>query len=469
MVMFDNSYARLPDRFYRRIAPEGAPSPKVMLFNAALAEKLGIQDWGAGELSGDVLPDGADPIAQVYAGHQFGGWNPRLGDGRAVLLGETVTDDGRYDIQLKGAGRTPYSRNGDGRAWIGPALREYLISEFMAACGVPTTRALAVTYTGLAVQREQTYPGAVLTRVARSHIRVGTFQYFTAEGDTDAVSLLADHVRARHFPEAKPGIAGLFAAIIAAQARLIAHWMGLGFVHGVMNTDNMAISGETIDYGPCAFIDGFSPKAVYSSIDDNGRYAYNQQPAVAHWNLAQLGSSFVAMAEKEYGGEEAAIEMLTVSLNRFPKLYEAAYLNVFARKIGIETPRDGDKELVSSLLSLMAKDGADFTNTFRGLSDGTARDWFLDRDAFDRWQQTWQARVADETGAAERMAQANPVIIPRTHRIEEAIQAALKGDEAPAQRLARCLATPFTLGPDDQALTHPPREDEMVTRTFCGT
>nr|WP_319250579.1 YdiU family protein [uncultured Celeribacter sp.] len=467
MTQFDNSYARLPDRFFTRIAPEEAPAPELVLFNDALAAELGVSDWGADILSGNVIPDGADPLAQVYAGHQFGGWNPQLGDGRAVLLGEVIDRSGaRRDIQLKGAGRTPYSRNGDGRAWIGPVLREYIVSEFMQAAGVPTTRALAALRTGARVQRERGYPGAILARVAASHIRVGTFQYFTARDDVEAIRLLADHTRTRHFPQTHTTLE-LYAAIVAAQATLIAKWMGLGFVHGVMNTDNMAVSGETIDYGPCAFIDAYSPKAVYSSIDQFGRYAYEQQPSMAHWNLAQLGSCFVPLLEEELGSQPKAIDALTETLNTFPDLYQAQWRQVFGAKLGIADPDEDDLPLIQEFLSIMAQDGADFTNSFYGLIDGTARDWFLDRDAFDAWNNRWETRRTPV--AEDLMRSSNPALIPRTHRIEEAIQSALEGDDSKARRLADVLTRPFDLADGDRDLTHPPRDDEIVPQTFCGT
>lgn len=470
MPEFDNSYARLPDSFFSRVDPTPVSAPEVILFNDALADQLGVSDWSerADILAGNTVPEGAEPIAQVYAAHQFGGWVPRLGDGRAIMLGEVVTDTGRFDIQLKGAGRTPYSRNGDGRNWLGPVLREYIVSEFMAAMNVPTTRALAATATGDRVQRERAYPGGVVTRVAASHIRVGTFQYFTARGDTAAIKLLVDHVRARHFPQAKTTI-DVYEAIIAAQAKLIAKWMGLGFVHGVMNTDNMAVSGETIDYGPCAFIDGYAPDAVYSAIDRNGRYAFDQQSNIAGWNLAQLGSSFVPLLSEDLGGQEAAIEVLSQALNQFPALFQAEWRAVFAAKLGISTPQDADLDMAQELLNLMATTRADFTNVFAGLSAGTARDEFIDPDAFDIWHAKWQARIADLPDAMDVMQAANPRVIPRTHRLEQAIQAAIEGDFGPAQRLAQVLSTPRELIPEDADLTRPPLDHEVVPNTFCGT
>ncbi|WP_417247660.1 protein adenylyltransferase SelO [Celeribacter sp.] len=479
MIRFDNSYARLPDRMFARIAPEEVPAPEMVLHNDTLAEALGVTDWGADVFAGNTIPDGADPIAQAYAGHQFGGWVPQLGDGRAVLLGEIVGPEGRVDIQLKGAGRTPFSRRGDGRAWIGPALREYLVSEFMYAAGVPTTRALAVVRTGERVQRERGYPGAILTRVAASHIRVGTFQYFTARDDTEALEALEAQVRDRHYPDAKTA-RDLYAAIVGAQAELVAKWMGLGFVHGVMNTDNMAVSGETIDYGPCAFLDRYDPKACFSSIDQYGRYAYDQQANMAGWNLAQLGSCFVPLVARDLAADgmaaaettEAAVAALTEVLTDFPTRYQDAWRNTFAAKIGIAAPREGDEELVQDLLTLMAAGEVDFTNFFRGLSDGTARDMLPDPTAFDAWEGRWQARLAEEADDHDPqalMAATNPVIIPRNHQIERVIAAAVEGDDAPARALETALRTPFDTAHAGGNLATPPQSHERVTQTFCGT
>ncbi|WP_417258991.1 protein adenylyltransferase SelO [Celeribacter sp.] len=468
MTQFDNSYARLPDRFYARIAPDPVDAPEMILFNTDLAEALGVTERDAAVFAGNVVPEGAAPLAQVYAAHQFGGWVPRLGDGRAILLGEVVTDQGRFDIQLKGAGRTPYSRNGDGRAWLGPVLREYIVSEFMAACDVPTTRALAAVATGERVQRERAYPGGVLTRVAASHIRVGTFQYFTAQEDHEAVRLLAEHVRDRHYPQAQTML-DVYSQIVAAQARLIARWMGLGFVHGVMNTDNTSIAGETIDYGPCAFIDAYAANACYSSIDQRGRYAFDQQANIAGWNLAQLGSCFVGMLTEETGTQDAAVEALTQALNQFPAIYQTAWRETFAAKLGITDPRNGDEDLAQDLLSLMAQTRADFTNVFARLGTDKARDEFTDRPAFDAWAARWHARCDRGPEGAALMARANPQVIPRTHRLEEAIVAATEGDFAKAQRLARVLSAPFDLADADRDLMAPPTQDEIVPATFCGT
>ena len=471
-IPFDNSYGRLPERFYTRQPPAPVPAPKLVKVNDALARDLGIDpealrnDQGLAVLAGNAVPEGADPLAQVYAGHQFGGWSPQLGDGRALLLGEVVDSAGaRRDIQLKGSGRTPYSRMGDGRAWLGPVMREYLVSEAMHALGVPTTRALAAVTTGAPVLREAPYPGAVLTRVAASHIRVGTFQYFAARQDEDALRKLTDHALARHYPQAE-GALGLLEAVIAAQARLVAQWMGLGFIHGVMNTDNTAISGETIDYGPCAFMDTYEPGKVFSSIDQFGRYAYNRQPDIIVWNLAQLASALLPLIDKD---QNAAIEVATVAVNRFPDLFRAAWLDVFRAKIGLADAEEGDADLIHRLLDVMTGGQADFTNAFRALGSAEARDQYLDPVEFDGWAADWQARMARDSGDAPAiMVRANPVLIPRNHRIEEAIAAGVAGDFAPFERLHAALAAPFDdTGPED--LRRPPEPDEEVLQTFCGT
>jgi len=472
---FDNSYGRLPARFFTRQAPVAVRAPKLLALNDGLAADLGLDadalrsDAGVAVLAGNAVPDGSDPLAQVYAGHQFGGWSPQLGDGRAVLLGEHIGSGGvRVDVQLKGSGRTPYSRMGDGRAWLGPVLREYIVSEAMHAYAIPTTRALAAVATGETVQREAGFPGAILTRVAASHIRVGTFQYFVARGDSEALQALMEHVIARHYPEAG-GPLGLLDAVVAAQASLVAGWMALGFIHGVMNTDNMAVSGQTIDYGPCAFQDIFSPSRVFSSIDQHGRYAYNQQPAVAAWNLAQLATSLLPLM----GERDAAIEAATASVHQFGPLFQDAWLTQFRAKLGLERAEDGDEALVEGLLAAMAEGGADFTNVFRGLAGGTARLAFADPAPFDTWHADWQARLAREKrgpdARAEAMRAANPAIIPRNHRIEEVIQAGLRGDLAPFARLTGALATPYNDTPDTADLARPPTVDQEVTQTFCGT
>jgi uncharacterized protein YdiU (UPF0061 family) len=420
---------------------------------------------GVAVLAGNAVPDGADPLAQAYAGHQFGNWVPQLGDGRALLLGEVLGRDGtRYDLQLKGSGPTPFSRRGDGRAWLGPVLREYIVSEAMQALGIPTTRALAAVATGETVYRERALPGAVLTRVARSHIRVGTFQYFAARQDREALEALVAHVIQRHYPQAE-GPLGLLEAVVAAQAKLVARWMGVGFIHGVMNTDNMSVAGETIDYGPCAFMDTYHPGKVFSSIDHLGRYAYANQPQIAAWNLAQFASCLLPLIE---GGEDAAIASATEGVNRFVPLFQAEWARVFRTKLGLVQEEAEDVALAAALLDRMAQGRADFTRTFHGLADGTARAEFEDPEVFDAWHADWQARVAREDAAesAAAMRAANPAVIPRNHRVEEAIAAAVGGDLAPFERLNAALARPFA---PDEDLAQAPSEDQEVRQTFCGT
>ena len=475
-IPFDNSYATLPDRFYTRMSPTPVGDPGVLAINAPLADKLGIDaDWlgsdaGLQVLAGNAVPDGAAPLAQVYAGHQFGGFSPQLGDGRAILLGEVMGRNGkRYDIQLKGSGPTPYSRMGDGRAWVGPVLREYIVSEAMAALGVPTTRALAAVTTGQPVLRETALPGAVLTRVASSHIRVGTFQYFAARGDKDAIAELAEHARQRHFPDAD-GPLGLLKAVIEAQASLVATWLGLGFIHGVMNTDNTTISGETIDYGPCAFMDTYKAMQVFSSIDAQGRYAYARQPQILMWNLAQLATSLLPVLAED---PEAARQAGQDAIDAYPNAFEAAWLNTFRAKIGLQTAEDGDAVLLQDLLQRMEAGQADFTNTFRALGTGTARDQFMDPTVYDTWDTAWRERLTREGASPEdRLAalhSVNPALIPRTHRIEEAIQAAVAEDLGPFQRLTQALSTPFADAGPFADLARPPMESEVVPQTFCGT
>ncbi|QIE41511.1 YdiU family protein [Rhodobacteraceae bacterium SC52] len=473
-IPFDNSYARLPDRFYNRQQAEPVRAPGLIVVNAALAQELGIdpqalaEPAGVAVLAGNTVPDGADPLAQAYAGHQFGGWNPGLGDGRALLLGEVVDRHGRRrDIQLKGSGRTPFSRSGDGRAWLGPVLREYVVSEAMHAMGIPTTRALAAITTGEPVLRETgPMPGAVLTRVASSHLRVGTFQYFAARGDEEAIRLLTDHAIARHYPDAD-GALGLLNAVIDAQAGLIARWLGVGFIHGVMNTDNCAISGETIDYGPCAFMDRFEAGKVFSSIDRFGRYAYDQQPDIAVWNIAQFATCLLPLIDTD---PDTAVAKATQAVHRFPDLFAEKWLSVFRAKLGLRdigTPEE-DGALINALLAAMQAGGADFTNTFAGLAQGTATTAFSTPAAFDPIAAKLNERHAAQGGAdTDAMARANPTLIPRNHQIEAMIAAALDGDFAPFQRLNDALAHPFDPAPDD--LTAPPKPAQEVQATFCGT
>jgi uncharacterized protein YdiU (UPF0061 family) len=465
-IPFDNSYAKLPPQMFTPQLPTPVKAPALIAVNDALAADLGIS-LGADAVqvfAGNHIPDGAAPLAQAYAGHQFGNWNPQLGDGRAVLLGEVIDTAGiRRDIQLKGAGRTPYSRSGDGRAWLGPVMREYLVSEAMHALGVPTTRALAAVTTGEDIYREDIMPGAVITRVAQSHIRVGTFQFFAARGDMAALQALTDHVIARHYPAAS-GPAQLLDMVIARYARLIAKWMGLGFIHGVMNTDNVSIAGETIDYGPCAFMDGFHPDSVFSAIDQFGRYSYANQPGIGAWNMAQFATALIPLMPDR----DQAITDFTAAVHRMPVLYEQEWLAVFGAKLGIAHATEDDRALITDLLDLMAKDGADFTNTFAALGTNAARDQFIDGAAFDAWAQRWHLRKS--ANATDLMAQASPQIIPRNHRIEEAIQAGRAGDLGPFHAVLAAVTAPFAALTDDTApFARAPSKDERVTRTFCGT
>ena len=461
MTLFDNSYARLPDQFYTKLAPTPVAAPKLRAWNSELAADLGLPDWNADEkaaiFGGNAVPEGAEPLAALYAGHQFGNWNPQLGDGRAILLGEVVTGGTRRDIQLKGSGPTPYSRMGDGRNWVGPALREYLVSEAMHALGIPTTRALAVVTTGETVLRETPLPGAIVTRVASSHIRVGTFQIFAARQDTAALQSLVDHVIARHYPGAD-GVEGFLEAVVARQADLIAHWMSVGFIHGVMNTDNAHVAGETIDYGPCAFMDDYHPARVFSSIDHGGRYAFSNQPNIAAWNMAQLATALLPLMPDR----EAGIERFTEIVNGFAEVYQKAWRRVFGAKLGLSDLGDAGVDLVTTLLSMMAEEKADFTNTFRYLSSDP--DGALLHSGYADWLVRWRAAEPDEA----LMARANPQVIPRNHLVEEAIQAAVREDWAPFEALHAALQTPFD-APTNARFQMPPEPDEVVVQTFCGT
>lgn len=470
MIPFDNSFARLPQSFYALQAPQPVKEPRLVAWNSGLAETLGLPLTASEELAqvfaGNTVPEGAIPLAQLYSGHQFGQYNPQLGDGRAILLGEVVGPDGtRRDIQLKGAGRTPYSRMGDGRAWLGPVMREYLVSEAMHALGIPTTRALAAVETGEYVYREAGgLPGAVLTRVASSHLRVGTFQIFASRGDVGNLERLTQYAIDRHYPEAK-GPMGLLTAVRDRQAQLIAAWMSVGFIHGVMNTDNSSISGETIDYGPCAFMDEYHPDTVFSSIDRMGRYAFANQPDIAVWNLAQLATALI----QQMDDKDAAVEEATAIVHAMPELTRLAWLDRFRAKLGLSSAKDGDQSLVEDLLTRMAENQADFTNTFRALSDGKARDQFADPSAFDSWAERWNARSKDEPDPVGVMKQVNPAFIPRNHRVEEMISAAVDGDYAPFERLNAALARPFDDQPENADLARAPTKDEVVQATFCGT
>lgn len=486
---FDNSYAQLPDRFYTRQAPESVRAPGLIRANHALAQQLNIDtawlesDEGVQVLAGNRIAAGSDPIATVYAAHQFGGWNPQLGDGRAVLLGEVIDRQGqRYDLQLKGSGRTPYSRGGDGRAPLGPVLREYVVSEAMAVLGVPTSRALAAVTTGERVHRDRALPGGVLTRVSRSHIRIGTFQYFAAREDNDAVRVLADHVIQRHYPDAadaeRPYLA-LLEGVIARQAELIAQWQQLGFIHGVMNTDNMLVSGETVDYGPCAFMDRFDPKTVFSSIDTGGRYAYTNQPGIGQWNLAWLARALLPIIDPD---ENRSVELAQKAIDDFVGCYQQAYTQQMCAKLGIAQVNDEARALVDDLLERMTAAGADYTLTFRRLAELAAPNSgfasvahiYTLPETLEPWLERWHALLGREgTSDAQRQQQMlalNPAYIPRNHLIEEVIQAAVERDDFdPFHRLVERLARPGDYVEADARYAMPPRPEEMVLQTFCGT
>ncbi|MDH4411804.1 MAG: YdiU family protein [Rhizobium sp.] len=487
MFSFDNSYARLPQTFHRPARPAAARAPGLIRFNHALAAELGLDVEGASDvrlaqvLSGQVMPVGAEPLAQAYAGHQFGHFNPQLGDGRALLLGEVIDRDGRRrDIQLKGSGPTAFSRNGDGMAALGPVLREYIVSEAFAALGVPATRALAAVSTGEQVVRETMLPGAVFTRIAASHIRVGTFQFFAAQGDEEAVQTLADYVIDRHYPHARgaenPYLA-MLTLIAERQARLIARWLSIGFIHGVMNTDNMAISGETIDFGPCAFLDEYDPRKVFSSIDQRGRYAYANQPGIGQWNIARLAECLLPLLDAD---EEMALEAANGVLKDFGDVFQAEWLALFTAKLGLTGEGPDDRQLVSDFLELMHQGEADFTLTFRSLSKvagGAAVETLTDLFAVPQpgladWLIRWRGRIGNDRTPSERQAAmeaVNPALIPRNHRIEEAIAAAVYNDFSFFHRLVDALANPYVEDPETADLSVPPKPDERVTRTFCGT
>jgi uncharacterized protein YdiU (UPF0061 family) len=480
---FDNSYVRLPERFYARLAPTPVAKPQLVKLNTALAAELGLDagllasPQGVQMLAGNLLAAGSQPIALAYAGHQFGNFVPQLGDGRAILLGEVVDTAGRRrDIQLKGSGPTPFSRRGDGRAALGPVLREYIVSEAMARLGIPTTRTLAAVTTGEEVLRETALPGAVLTRVASSHVRVGTFQFFAARGDVEAVRLLADHVIARHYPDAEGDdrYRQLFDRVIARQAELVARWMLVGFIHGVMNTDNCSIAGETIDYGPCAFMDSYDPKTVFSSIDHGGRYAYANQPRIAHWNLARFGETLLPLLADD---GERALAIANEVLATFQPRFGDALLGGLRRKLGLFTEQEGDAALAQDLLNAMTEGEADFTLVFRRLdpqSDAEVRPLFSKLEAFDAWLGRWRERIAREPQDAETrraaMRAVNPAYIPRNHRVEAALAAAIEREDfGPFEELLQVLDKPFDERAQFATYAEPPQPAERVCQTFCGT
>lgn len=490
-INFNNSYVHLPERFYSRQAPVPVAAPAPIQVNAELAVELGIDpQWlasaqGTAVIAGNTVPDGAEPLAAVYAGHQFGSYNPQLGDGRALLLGEVISRSGqRFDIQLKGSGRTRYSRGGDGRAPLGPVLREYLVSEAMHTLGVPTSRALAAVTTGETVYRDRALPGAVLARVARSHIRIGSFQFFAAAKDTEALQLLATHVLERHYPDcagADNPLLSMLETIIDRQAALVSRWQLLGFIHGVMNTDNMLVSGETIDYGPCAFMDQFNPDTVFSSIDHGGRYAYRNQPAIAHWNLAVLAQALVPLLHED---SDAAVALAQAAVDQFPERFLAHHSQGLNRKLGLATSESADSALVEELFTMMSEHRLDFTLTFRWLTELATAD--LDSGdsvaelyalpaVLQPWLERWQQRLArepadDRTARQQAMLQANPAFIPRNHLVEQALAAAIDcSDYEPFYRLQQRLQQPFRFELADSRLALPPEPAEVVAATFCGT
>ena len=489
---FENTYAQLPERFFTRVNPTPVASPRLIKINAALCLSLGLDPEalaspeGLEILAGNRIAEGSEPIAIAYAGHQFGQFVPQLGDGRANLLGELKCQDGlRYDIQLKGSGPTPFSRRGDGRAALGPVLREYIVSEAMAALGVPTTRALAAVSTGERVIRETFLPGAVFTRVAASHLRVGTFQYFAAQGDIEATRILADYAISRHYPEAsksKQPYRSFLDGVISRHANLVAQWLLLGFVHGVMNTDNTSISGETLDYGPCAFLEEYDPAKVFSSIDQMGRYAYRNQPGIALWNLTRLAEAMLPILALEQGSKEAALASANEALSAFAPQFEAAQAAGLRRKLGLATEREGDLALAQDLLNRMAANRADFTLTFRRLSvtvaspeaDASVRELFTNPESYDAWAFQWRKRLEEESipreeqGAA--MRNANPAYIPRNHRVEQAIEAAVEHDDFQFfEQLLEVVTHPWEDRPGLEQYAMPARPDEQVLQTFCGT
>jgi uncharacterized protein YdiU (UPF0061 family) len=477
---FDNSYARLPKHLYDLQSPVPVASPRLVVFNRELSDALGLDTAaldgpeGAAVFSGNRVPQGALPMAQAYAGHQFGHFT-MLGDGRAILLGEHVTSAGeRFDIQLKGSGRTLFSRSGDGRAALGPMLREYIVSEAMHALGIPTTRSLAVTATGEPVYRETRLPGAVLTRVAASHIRVGTFEYVAAQGNPEDLRTLALHTIDRHYPDLRAAgnpFLALLDAVARRQAALVARWLHVGFIHGVMNTDNMALSGETIDYGPCAFMDAYDPATVFSSIDHQGRYAYGNQPHMAQWNLTRFAETLLPLIHEDH---DTAADMATQAIETFHGSFRDAWLEGMRAKLGLFGAEDGDAMLFQDLLKAMQEARADYTATLRGLSSTEPPDEPVFRDgAFLRWRERWQARLARQSRTVEEaralMRAHNPSVIPRNHRVEEALAAAEKGDMTVMQRLLEALKHPYADAREHDAFRLPPPPATAPYRTFCGT
>ena len=486
---FTNSYSGLGRGFYQSIKPTPVQNPELVIYNQVLSNELGLAETalsssaGASVFAGNHVPEGAEPLAMAYSGHQFGHFNPHLGDGRALLLGQIMSPGGRsFDIHMKGTGQTAFSRNGDGRAALGPVLREYLVSEAMARLGVPTTRALAAVTTGEEVAREQLLPGGIITRVAASFVRIGTFEYFLARGERAALTRLADYVIENQYPHLKqaenPYLA-LLDAVIEGQAALIAHWMQLGFIHGVMNTDNMSIACETIDYGPCAFMDHYAHDRVYSSIDHQGRYAYNNQPNIGLWNLSRFAECLLQLIDEDTG---SAVEIAKDHLEGFISAYQDHWLTGMRAKLGLKTGLEEDRALIEELFAIMAGSNADFTLTFYQLSKldmDTANDdailaLFDDADSFSHWADKWRQRLRQEDSNNDErksmMRAVNPVYIPRNHLIEAAIRAAEDdGDSSVFHALHEVLQQPYDFQPGKEAWMQPPQPDEIVHKTFCGT
>ncbi len=488
MFKFDNTYTRLPERFFESIMPSPVPAASLVKFNFELGKQLGYQDSGqqtADYFSGNKLLPGAEPIALAYAGHQFAHFVPVLGDGRANLLGEIISPDGkRYDIQLKGSGPTPFSRRGDGRAALGPVLREYLVSEFMFRIGIPTTRSLAAVKSGENVMREKQLPGAVLTRVASSHIRIGTFEYFMARQDLEGLKVLADYTITRHYPEISGSAdryTELLLSVMHKQANLVAKWMSAGFIHGVLNTDNVSIAGETLDYGPCAFMDYYDPDTVYSYIDRNGRYAYSNQPAIMSWNLARFAESILPLLSDKF---DEAVNKAKAVLEQFPLQYQTAWLREFSAKFGLLDVQDGDNSLFQEFLNLLYKNQADFTISFRALSSeldqsyiqpeirNIFRSYFKDNRELEDWIQIWRKRLAtcDLNAAKDLMNKTNPVYIPRNHIVEKMITQAYDSESFKLfDELLDLLNNPYQINKDKAEFLNPPLTSELIEYTYCGT
>ena len=478
---FDNSYSRLPNSFYARLLPAPVPEPHLAVLNQQLCTYLGLkaealqQNEGIAQLAGNRVPEGADPIALAYSGHQFGHFT-RLGDGRAIMLGEQITPDGhRYDIQLKGSGRTPFSRGGDGRAALGPMLREYIISEAMHFLSIPTTRSLAVVTTGERVLRNTPLPGAILTRVAASHIRVGTFEQLASCGDRDGLEVLVDYAIRRHFPElagAENRALALLHAVMERQAVLVAQWYRVGFIHGVMNTDNMALSGETIDYGPCAFMDTFDPATVFSSIDRQGRYSFGNQPSIAQWNLSRFAETLLPLLDTD---EKKAADIATEAIAAFPSLYKRRHLEEMRKKLGLFNEEEGDVTLLADFLDCLQDLGADYTNSFRTLAAEAPTDFPLFREKrFTAWYRRWQERLSRQPHPPQEsrllMLSCSPGVIPRNHKVEEALEAAVEhGDYTVMEELLRVLSHPYDDHPEKGGYHLPPEPGTTPYRTFCGT